>query len=103
MSVVVAFLNSREFSRLVMKGKDQQYLTPEEINDAIPANIVDPQSLDQIMEKIEEARIQLKSADQDDDDAEKLSTEIAEDATALDRSEERRVGKECRSRWSADH
>ena len=34
MSVVVAFLNSREFSRLVMKGKDQQYLSPEEINDA---------------------------------------------------------------------
>ena len=61
MSVVVAFLNSREFSRLVMKGKDQTYLTPEEINDAISANIVDPASLDQIMEKIEEARIQVKS------------------------------------------
>lgn len=41
MSVVVAFLNSREFSRLIMKGKDQTFLTPEEINDAIPANIVD--------------------------------------------------------------
>ncbi|HLT22865.1 MAG TPA: RNA polymerase sigma factor RpoD [Bacteriovoracaceae bacterium] len=91
MSVVVVFLNSREFSRLIMKGKDQSYLTPEEINDAIPANIVDPQSLDQIMEKIEEARIQLRSADQDDEDAEKLSTEIAEDATALDEEAELRA------------
>ena len=45
MSVVVAFLNSKEFSRLLMKGKDQQYLTPEEINDAIPASIVDNDQL----------------------------------------------------------
>ncbi|MFA5584809.1 MAG: RNA polymerase sigma factor region1.1 domain-containing protein, partial [Bacteriovoracaceae bacterium] len=91
MSVVVVFLNSREFSRLIMKGKDQSYLTPEEINDAIPANIVDPQSLDQIMEKIEEARIQLRSADQDDEDAEKSSTEIAEDPSALDEEAELRA------------
>ena len=67
MSVVVAFLNSREFSRLVMKGKDQTYLTPEEINDAIPANIVDTNSIDQIMEKIEEARIQVKTPEVDEE------------------------------------
>ncbi|HLW56292.1 MAG TPA: RNA polymerase sigma factor RpoD [Bacteriovoracaceae bacterium] len=91
MSVVVVFLNSREFSRLIMKGKDQGYLTPEEINDAIPANIVDPQSLDQIMDKIEEARIQVKTTDLDDDDVEKSSTEIAEDPLALDEEAELRA------------
>lgn len=91
MSVVVVFLNSREFSRLIMKGKDQGYLTPEEINDAIPANIVDPQSLDQIMDKIEEARIQVKTTDLDDDDVEKSSTEIAEDPSALDEEAELRA------------
>ena len=91
MSVVVVFLNSREFSRLIMKGKDQSYLTPEEINDAIPANIVDPHSLDQIMEKIEEARILVKATDLDDEDAEKASAEVAEDAAALDEEAELRA------------
>jgi RNA polymerase primary sigma factor len=91
MSVVVAFLNSREFSRLVMKGKDQSFLTSEEINDAIPANIVDPLSIDQIMEKIEEARIQVKSTDQDEEEGEKGSTEVAEDPLTNDEEAELRA------------
>jgi len=91
MSVVVAFLNSREFSRLVMKGKDQQFLTPEEINDAIPANIVDPASIDLIMEKVEEARIQVKSPDLEDEDAEKASTEVADDPLTHDEEAELRA------------
>jgi RNA polymerase primary sigma factor len=90
MSVVVAFLNSREFSRLVMKGKDQTFLTPEEINDAVPANIVDPASIDQIMEKIEEARIQVKSPELDEEDSEKGSTEVAEDPLTIDEEAELR-------------
>ena len=91
MSVVVAFLNSREFSRLVMKGKDQTYLTPEEINDAIPANIVDTNSIDQIMEKIEEARIQVKTPEVDEEEAEKASTEVAEDPLTHDEEAELRA------------
>jgi RNA polymerase primary sigma factor len=91
MSVVVAFLNSREFSRLVMKGKDQTYLTPEEINDAVPANIVDPGSLDQIMDKIEEARILVKSPEVDEEEAEKSSTEVAEDPMSVDEEAELRA------------
>jgi len=91
MSVVVAFLNSREFSRLVMKGKDQQFLTPEEINDAIPANIVDPHSIDMIMEKIDEARIQVKTPDVDEEEAEKASTEVAEDPLTQDEEAELRA------------
>jgi RNA polymerase primary sigma factor len=91
MSVVIAFLNSREFSRLIMKGKDQTYLTPEEINDAISANIVDPASIDQIMEKIEEARIQVKSPEIDEEEAEKSSTEVAEDPLTVDEEAELRA------------
>ena len=91
MSVVIAFLNSREFSRLVMKGKDQQFLTPEEINDAIPANIVDPHSIDVIMEKIDEARIQVKTPDVDEEEAEKASTEVAEDPLTQDEEAELRA------------
>ncbi len=89
MSVVVAFLNSREFSRLVMKGKDQQFLSPEEINDAIPANIVDPASIDEIMDKIDEARIQVKSPELEEEE-EKASTEVAEDPMSHDEEAELR-------------
>jgi RNA polymerase primary sigma factor len=91
MSVVVAFLNSREFSRLVMKGKDQTYLTPEEINDAIPANIVDPASIDQIMDKVEEARILVKNPEVDEEEGEKASTEVAEDPLTIDEEAELRA------------
>ncbi len=91
MSVVVAFLNSREFSRLVMKGKDQQFLSPEEINDAIPANIVDTLSLDQIMDKIEEARILVKNPELEEEEGEKASTEVAEDPMSVDEEAELRA------------
>src|SRR5437773_828001 len=33
----------------------------------------------------------------------RLSRQLAEALTSANRSEERRVGKECRSRWSRDH
>ena len=79
MSLVNAFLNSREFSRLVMKGKDQSFLTAEEINDAIPANIVDPLSLDLVMDKIEEFRILVKIPELEEEESESANAEVAED------------------------
>ncbi|MBY0518533.1 MAG: RNA polymerase sigma factor RpoD [Bacteriovoracaceae bacterium] len=91
MSVVVAFLNSKEFSRLLMKGKDQSYLTPEEINDAIPASIVDVLSIDMIMEKIDEARIIVRAPETDEEEAEKAQPEAAEDPLAAAEEEELRT------------
>ena len=61
MSVVTAFINSRDFSKLLIKGKDQNFLTPEEINDAIPASLVAAEDLDQILAKIVEARIEVEN------------------------------------------
>jgi RNA polymerase primary sigma factor len=59
MSVVGAFINSKEFSKLLLKGKDQNYLTPEEINDAVPAHIIEALAIDEIMMKIQEAKIDI--------------------------------------------
>ncbi len=91
MSIVNAFLNSREFSRLVMKGKDQQYLTAEEINDAIPANIVDTSSIDLVMDKIEEFRILVKIPELEEEDAESSNSEVAEDPVTADEEQELRA------------
>ena len=81
MSVVGAFINSKDFSKLLIKGKDQNYLTPEEINDAIPASIVDPNQIDEIMLTIQEARIDIQNqeTDEDDDGIRLDGTEIIEE------------------------
>ena len=91
MSLVNAFLNSREFSRLVMKGKDQSFLTAEEINDAIPANIVDPLSIDLVMDKIEEFRILVKVPELEEEESESASAEVAEDPMTVDEEQELRA------------
>jgi RNA polymerase primary sigma factor len=83
MSVVNAFMNSKDFSKLIMKGKDQSYLTPEDINDAIPASIIDYHDIDIILKKLDEANITIKVLDFDEDDQESTSeTELIEEALA---------------------
>ena len=49
MSLVDSLLSSKAFEKLIGKGKEQNFLTPDEINDAIPANIVDAPTIDAIM------------------------------------------------------
>lgn len=68
MSNVGVFINSKEFSKLLVKGKDQNYLTPEEINDAIPASIVEASAVDEIMATIYEAKIEIHAEEQDEEE-----------------------------------
>ncbi len=68
MSVVGAFINSKEFSKLLIKGKDQSFLTPDEINDAIPASIVSPEAIDEVMMKLQEARIDIEQRAQEEEE-----------------------------------
>lgn len=92
MSVVGAFINSKDFSKLLIKGKDQNYLTPEEINDAIPASIVDPDQIDEIMNTIQEARIDIQNqeTDEDDDGIRLDGTEIIEETLSKEEKAELR-------------
>ena len=83
MSLVEEFLNSKTFSKLLIKGKDQKFITPEEINDAIPVSIVSQAELDLIMINIKESRIDVKAqVSEEDDEGIKLDgTEIIEETT----------------------
>src|ERR1035441_998593 len=63
---------------LLCLAKEQGHLTYDDLNDALPDDLVTPADLDQILTK-------LRS----------LEVEIIDDAE-VERSEERRVGKECR-------
>ncbi len=81
MSIVTVFINSKDFSKLLIKGKDQSYLTAEEINDAIPAGIVEPEAIDEIMLKIQEMRIDIhdETSEEEDDGIRLDGTEIIEE------------------------
>jgi RNA polymerase primary sigma factor len=90
MSVASVFINSKDFSKLLVKGKDQNFLTAEEINDAIPASMVDPDSLDEIMNKIFESKIDLQegSVDEEDEGIRLDGTEIIEEALSKEEKAE---------------
>ena len=67
MSVLSAFLNSKDFSKLILRGKEQGFLSPEEINDAIPASVVDYHELDILLAKLEDINISINKLDEDED------------------------------------
>ncbi len=80
MSVLSAFLSSKDFSKLVLKGKDAGFLTPEEINDAISASIVDYSDVDSILVKLEALSIGINKVDIEEEENEASEIELIEDA-----------------------
>ena len=89
MASAVAFLKTKEFNKLLGRGKDQSFLSPEEIHDAIPASIVDVDTLDTILETLIAANIEIQAAaeeeESEDEDGIKLDgTEIIEEALSRD-------------------
>lgn len=87
------FYNSKEFQKLLLKGKDIGQITAEEINDSMPANISDPKVIDEILAKIEDARINIVFGENDDDDEEEFfgtSAESFEEALTAEEKEELR-------------
>ena len=68
MSAVREFIESKPFLKLVCKGKEQNHLTPEDINDVIPISIVDEKAIDQIMLTFVEMNIKVQEHETDDED-----------------------------------
>jgi RNA polymerase primary sigma factor len=91
---VQSFLNSKEFNRLLVKGKDQSTLTAEEINDAVPASIVLASDIDEILNRFVELKIEImESAVEEDEDEEGIrldGTEIIEEALSREEKAELR-------------
>ncbi len=89
MAQVKTFLVSRDFNKLIMKGKDQSYLTPEDINDCIPANVILASEIDKILSKIEDSKITIQISNDDDDDDNSLSqTELIEETLSAEEKKE---------------
>ncbi len=90
MAQVKTFLVSRDFNKLIMKGKDQSFLTPEDINDCIPANIILSGEIDKILAKIEDSKITIQVASEDDDDESTglSQTELIEETLSAEEKKE---------------
>lgn len=91
-TTVQAFIASKQFAKLLMKGRDQSCLTPEEINDAIPASIVEAESIDAVMKALVDAQIDMQSqkADEEVEGVSIGSTEIIEETLSKEEKAELR-------------
>lgn len=88
MSVVSAFLNSKDFSKLLLKGKDQGFLTPEEINDAVNASIVDYHEVDMILAKLEEMNVSINKVESEEEETEMTEIELIDEALSAQEEKE---------------
>lgn len=88
MSVVAAFLNSKDFTKLLLKGKDQGFLSPEEINDAISASVVDYTELDLILEKLEEMNVTINKVEHEEEETEMTEIELIDEALSAQEEKE---------------
>ena len=68
MDTVKEFLVSKLFLKLINKGKEQNHLTPEDLNDAIPVSIVTEKDIDHIIRTIIEMKIKVQEHEKDDDE-----------------------------------
>ena len=76
MSAVQEFVHSKQFLKLVQKGREQNYLTPEDINDAIPISIVDAKAIDDIITTIVKMKIGIQEYEKDDEENEICIDEV---------------------------
>src|SRR3972149_7329946 len=95
----------QKIKTLALRGKEKGYLTYEELNDILPDDdVVSPERIDDILIMLDEVGIDLiDESEADSRDAAEIELEEEEEEKEegiSERSEERRVGKECRSRWS---
>jgi RNA polymerase primary sigma factor len=92
--VITTFLNSKEFNRLLVKGRDQSSVTAEEINDAMPAGIVLASDIDEVMNRFIELKIDITDAvveeDEDEEGIRLDGTEIIEEALSREEKAELR-------------
>ena len=91
-SAAIGFLKSKTFNKLLIRAREQNFLTPEQINEAIPVNLVTPEEIDEIMAKISEHNIDIRfSSHTEEDEGIKLDgTEIIVEALSKEERAELR-------------
>src|SRR5256886_14013601 len=88
--------------RFIARGRQHGYVTQEDIVRASPD--AEPGEVEELLTTLDDNNVEILEAERSPTWAQvKEEEEEAEELQREDRSEERRVGKECRSRWSPYH
>ncbi|MDY0191548.1 MAG: RNA polymerase sigma factor RpoD [Desulfuromonas sp.] len=69
-----------EFQILIETGKEKGFLTYEEVNDAIPEDMVSPQQLEEVMSMFGDLDIEIIDYDQKDDDTDSSNEKTSKDS-----------------------
>jgi RNA polymerase primary sigma factor len=90
MSSAAAFLKSKGFAKLISKGREQAFLTPDEINDALPASLIEPSDIDEIMLTIqkESIEIQIDQVEEEEEGIKLDGTEVIEETLSKEEKAE---------------
>ncbi len=80
MSNVEKIADVAEVSQLISLGKEKGYLTYEEVNDVLPANLVAPEQIDDLMHIFGENEIEIVDTATKNDKSVALETEKEEEA-----------------------
>ena len=89
---IETFIKSKEVVKLIQKGKDQTYLSPDEINDVLPASIIAAEEIDKLMAEIIKNQIDIKfEEEEEEEEGIKFDgTEIIEEALSKEEKAELR-------------
>ncbi len=89
---IETFIKSKEVSKLIQKGKDQTYLSPDEINDVLPASIIAAEEIDKLMAEIIKNQIEIKfeEVEEEEEGIKFDGTEIIEEALSKEEKAELR-------------
>ena len=71
---------SKEVQKLIAMGKSKGYLTYEEVNDALPDDMITPDDLEDVMDLFTEKDIQVVDNEDDYNEPEDDSVDLSEDA-----------------------
>ena len=58
---ISVILKSKEVLKLIQKGKEHSSLTPDEVNDVLPASIVTPEDIDALMMLLMKNQIEIQA------------------------------------------
>ena len=90
---ISVILKSKEVLKLIQKGKEHSSLTPDEVNDVLPASIVTPEDIDALMMLLmkNQIEIQFEETEEDEEDGIKFDgTEIIEETLSKEEKAELR-------------
>ena len=90
---ISVILKSKEVLKLIQKGKEHSSLTPDEVNDVLPASIVTPEDIDALMMLLmkNQIEIQAEESEEEDEDGIKFDgTEIIEETLSKEEKAELR-------------